>query len=273
MAGDPIGVLIDDLTDSLKSRGSVLVAFSGGVDSSVVAALAYRALNGEALAVTAASETLASRELEEAGSIAREIGIRHQVITFSELADEDFARNPSHRCYFCQRMRMGRLRELADQRGFHAVAAGTNLSEVSGHRPGIQAMTEHSIYQPLLEHRVDKSGVRAIARALGLSNWDKPSVACMASRIPHDLRVTRGRLSMIERAEDFLRQKGFKQFRVRHHREIARIEIAREEFDNLLDRKLLREISAHLKQLGFTYVTLDLDGYRSGSLNEAEGLR
>lgn len=247
---------------------SVLVAFSGGVDSSVVAALAHRALRDRALAVTAAGETLAARELGEARQVAREIGITHRVITFSELSDGDFAQNPSNRCYFCQFMRMGHLKRLADELGFRAVASGTNLSDTKGHRPGLKAMEEHGIYQPLLEHGIDKNGVRALARALGLSIWDKPSLACMASRLPYGLRVTKGRLAMIERAEAYLHERGFRQFRVRHHGDLARIEIAREELGKILNRDLLEEIAARFKRLGFEYVTLDLEGYRSGRLDE-----
>jgi len=248
----------------MGEKQSILVAFSGGVDSSVVAALAHRALGKQAVAVTAVSETLAARELEEAAQTAREIGINHRTVTYSELASESFASNSENRCYFCQNMRMRKLKALAVQLGFATVASGTNLSDTQGHRPGLRAMEEHEIYQPLLEHRVDKPTVRAMARELGLSVWDKPSMACLASRIPQGLPVTKGRLLMIEQAEDFLHQRGFRQVRVRCQDKLARIEVAAEEMERALNRHLLGEIAAHFKTLGFEYVTLDLEGYRTG---------
>ncbi|OGF53304.1 MAG: TIGR00268 family protein [Candidatus Fraserbacteria bacterium RBG_16_55_9] len=264
-ANSRVQTLITEILEDMRERRSILVAFSGGVDSSVVAALAHRALGERALAVTAASETLPARELDEVRQVAREIAIAHRVITFSELASESFASNPENRCYFCQRMRMSNLKTLAQQLGFSTVASGTNLSDTRGHRPGLHAMAEHDVYQPLLEHRVEKPEVRAIAQELGLSVWDKPSMACLASRIPHGLRVTQGKLTMIEQAEDFLHQKGFRQVRVRYHDRLARIEVAPEEMVKIFDGHLWKEIASYLKLLGFESVTLDLEGYRTGS--------
>lgn len=262
-------MLMGEIIEEMKKKASILVAFSGGVDSSVVAALAHRALGDRALAVTAASETLPARELEEARQAAQEIGIAHRVITYSELASEEFSSNPGNRCYFCQNMRMSSLKRLAQELGFMTVAAGTNLSDTRGHRPGLRAMAEHGIYQPLLEHRVEKPAVRAMARALKLSVWDKPSMACLASRIPHGLRVTQRRLTMIEQAESFLREKGFGQCRVRCHDKLARIELAPEEMERIFDRSLMEAIASYLKGLGFERVTLDLEGYRSDRITEA----
>jgi len=259
---------IDALTSALRTKESVLVAFSGGVDSSVVAALAHRALGNRALAVTGVSETLADHERHEAEVIAEEIGIPHRTVHYSELADESFSQNPDNRCYFCQSMRMGHLRELADQLGYEVVASGTNASDVGEHRPGLQAMDEREVYQPLLEHGVDKTGVRTMARALGLSVWDKPSMACLASRIPYGLRVTDERLTMIERAEAVVQGFGVRQARVRHHDGLARIEVVPEELHKLFDSTTLAEIADHLKEIGFDFVTLDLEGYRSGRLDE-----
>lgn len=259
---------IDALTSAIRGKGSVLVAFSGGVDSSLVAALAHRALGDRALAVTAVSETLAAHERHEAEQVAQEIGIAHRTVHYSELSDESFSENPSNRCYFCQNMRMGQLRELADELGFAVVASGTNRSDAGEHRPGLQAMDERKIYQPLLEHGVDKTGVRTIARELGLSVWDKPSMACLASRIPYGLRVTDQRLSMIERAEAVIQGFGVRQARVRHHDGLARIEVAPDEIAKVLDATTLSEIADHMKSIGFDYVALDLEGYRSGRLDE-----
>lgn len=262
-----VQALITRMLEDMQEKESILVAFSGGVDSSVVAALAHRALGDRSLAVTAASETLAARELEEAQQTASEIGIVHRIIAYSELRSENFASNPENRCYFCQDMRMGSLRALARQLGYNVVASGTNLSDTREIRPGLKAMEEHAIYQPLLKHGADKQTVRTIAQLLGLSVWDKPSMACLASRVPHGLRVTKGRLTMIERAESFLQQKGFRQFRVRCHDKLARIEIAPEEMGRAFDRDLWQEITCHFKSLGFEHVTLDLEGYRTRQLS------
>ena len=259
---------IDALSSAIRTKDSVLVAFSGGVDSSLVAALAHRALGERALAVTAVSETLADHERHEAEAVAEEIGIPHRTIHYSELSDDNFSDNPDNRCYFCQNMRMGHLRNLADDLGYAVVASGTNASDAGEHRPGLQAMDEREVYQPLLEHGVDKTGVRTIARALGLSVWDKPSMACLASRIPYGLRVTDERLAMIERAEAVIQGFGVRQARVRHHDGLARIEVAPDELANVLDATTLADIADHLKGIGFDFVTLDLEGYRSGRLDE-----
>lgn len=251
----------------IESMGQIVVAFSGGVDSAVVAALAYRALGDQALAVTAVSETLAGRELEEAKEIAKEIGIRHELMQFSELDDERFKENTSSRCFFCQSMRFDHLRTIAERTNTAVLASGTNFDDLGDHRPGLKAMAERRIYQPLLEHKVTKVGVREIAKELGLSVWDKPAAACLSSRIPHGLEVTFDRLKRIELGEDILFGYGFRQFRVRAHGDLARIELAPEEMQKILDPTLLRTISNEVRKAGFGRVTLDLAGYRSGSLN------
>lgn len=259
--------VIDTITAQMRDLGAIVVAFSGGVDSTVVAALAHRALGEDALAVTAVSETLAGRELEEAKEIAAEIGIRHELMTFSELDDERFKANTPSRCFFCQSMRFDHLRTIADRVGCDVLASGTNADDIGDHRPGLAAMEERRVYQPLLEHDVDKVGVRAIARELGLSVWDKPAAACLSSRIPHGLEVTENRLRRIEAAEDVLAAHGFRQFRVRAHDSLARIEVALDEMPRILEPGLLRDISSSIRDTGFERVALDMSGYRSGSLN------
>lgn len=258
---------VEKILAQMEDFGSMVVAFSGGVDSSVVAALAYRALGARARAVTAVSETLAGRELQEAREIAEEIGIEHHEIAFSELSDERFVENTSARCFFCQTMRFSQLRAMAEQLGVQVVASGSNQSDLGDHRPGLKAMEDQRVYQPLLEHAVSKQEVREIARWLELSVWDKPAKACLSSRIPHGLEVTQERLRRIERAEDVLGDLGFVQYRVRDHGGLARIEIASDELDRALERTILKAIARGVRDAGFTRVTLDMVGYRSGSLN------
>ena len=245
----------------------ILVAFSGGVDSAVVAALAHRALGERSVAVTAVSETLAARERADAEALAREIGIAHRTVAFSELSDERFVENTSSRCFYCQSMRFEQLKAMGERLGFRVVASGTNRSDLGDHRPGLKAMSALKVYQPLLEHGVEKGVVRAIARELGLSVWDKPAAACLSSRIPHGTAVTEARLRRVEAAEEAIGELGFRQFRVRDHGVVARVEIAREEMPRAFQGELLREMNRRLKAAGFERVALDLVGYRAGSLN------
>lgn len=249
----------------MQNLSSIVVAFSGGVDSSLVAALAHRALGDDAVAVTAASETLGSRELEDAKRIANEIGIRHELVAFSELADERFVRNDASRCFFCQSMRFDQLQQLAEQLGCEVLASGTNLDDTQDHRPGLRAMAERRVYQPLLEHGLTKADVRELARLEGLSVWDKPARACLSSRIPHGTAVTDDRLRRIERAEDVLDDFGFRQFRVRDHDGLARIEVGQDEVPRLVE--LADDIAPLVRAAGFHSVEVDPAGYRSGSLN------
>lgn len=258
-----VGAILDEMAAMEK----IVVAFSGGVDSTVVAALAKRALGGGATAVTAVSETLGGRELEESKEIAREIGIEHRLVEFSELDDPRFRANTPARCFFCQSMRFDQLRNIAEAIDCDVLASGTNYSDIGDHRPGLEAMAERRVYQPLLDHEVDKDGVRQIARWLGLSAWDKPAKACLSSRIPHGLEVTDARLRRIERAEEILHDHDFLQYRVRDHDGLARIEVAPGEMARLLEPERLREISRGVKAAGFSEVVVDMRGYRSGSLN------
>jgi uncharacterized protein len=258
---------VDAILEQMGAMDKIVVAFSGGVDSTVVAALAKRAVGDGATAVTAVSETLAGRELEESKEIAAEIGIEHRLIEFSELDDPRFRENTSARCFFCQSMRFDQLRSIAEAIDCDVLASGTNFSDIGDHRPGLEAMAERRVYQPLLDHEVDKQGVREIAKWLGLSAWDKPAKACLSSRIPHGLEVTDERLRRIERAEEILHVHDFRQFRVRDHDGLARLEVAPDEMARLLEPARLREIAAGVREVGFDAVTVDMRGYRSGSLN------
>ncbi|HEX4497041.1 MAG TPA: ATP-dependent sacrificial sulfur transferase LarE [Thermoanaerobaculia bacterium] len=258
---------IDRLVADLACRGSALVAYSGGVDSAVVAALAFRALGDRALAVTAAAETLAGVELDHARLVAAEIGIRHEVVTYSELDDPEFVANPSHRCYVCQGMRMGTMVRLAAERGFAVVCDGTNASDPGPDRPGLRAVRERGVYSPLLEHGVTKEETRALARSFGLSVWDRPANACLSSRIPHGQVVTLGKLRRIEAAEEVLAGEGFRVVRVRHDQGAARVEVAPDEVPRL--SALWNDLEPRLRSLGFERVAYDPQGYRRGGADLA----
>ena len=256
----------DRLREAIAARGSVLVAFSGGVDSAVVAALAARALGERALAVTAAAETLSGRELDGARRLAGEIGIAHEVVTYSELDDAEYVRNPAWRCYVCQGMRMGTMVKLAQERGFAVVCDGTNASDPGPDRPGLRAVQEHGVWSPLLEFGIRKDEVRELARELRLSVAEKPANACLSSRIPHGQLVTLGKLRAVEKAEELLLEAGFEIVRVRHETRAggsaARIEVGSGEVERL--RTLWRDLEPGLRECGFTTAEYDPVGYRRG---------
>lgn len=245
----------------------MLVAFSGGVDSGLVAALARRALGDRALAVTAAAETLAGVELDHARRLAAEIGIRHEVVTYSELDEPEFRANPSHRCYVCQGMRMDRMQERARAGGFATVCDGTNASDPGPDRPGLRAVRERGVYSPLLEHGVTKADARGLARELGLTVWDRPANACLSSRIPHGQLVTLPKLRRIEDAEAELQNRGFRVLRVRHEGDSARVEVGKGELPAA--ERQWSEIEARLLELGFDGAALDPRGYRTGGADAA----
>lgn len=252
----------------LAEHEGVLVAFSGGVDSSAVAAIAHDALGEDAVACTAKSETLPEAELEDAKRVAGEIGIRHEIVEFSELDSPDFVENDGDRCYHCRSMRLGKMFERAEELGIPTVCDGTNASDPGeGHRPGLQAVAELDARSPLLDHDVSKEEVREIADSYDLSVADKPSMACLSSRIPTGIEVTEERLTRVDKAEALLRGWGFEQFRVRDHDGLARIEIAPEELEEALEMEFVRATRAHMEDLGFEHVTLDLHGYRTGSVS------
>lgn len=257
---------MQSITEALKERGSALVAFSGGVDSSVLAALAYRALGNRAVAVTADSPTLAPGELECAKKVAKEIGIEHIIITYDELNEPEFAKNPADRCYYCKKGLVRELMKLAEERGINTIIEGTNLSDLKGHRPGRRAVTEGGIYNPFIEFGVAKEEVREMARELGLSVTDKPSMACLSSRIPYGQAITHEALERVGKAEAYLQSLGFNVVRVRDHNGIARIEIMPDEMARFLGMR--EAVASRLKKLGFSYITLDLMGFRSGSMDE-----
>ncbi|MGQ3683708.1 MAG: ATP-dependent sacrificial sulfur transferase LarE [Candidatus Loosdrechtia sp.] len=259
------------LQDTVKGLESVVIAFSGGVDSSLVAKVCYDVLGEKALAVTARSETYPAHEYEEAVKIAQEIGIPHMTIHTSELGIKGFADNPPNRCYFCKSELFGKLKEIAGDKGYKHVADGANLDDTGEYRPGLDAARELEVHSPLKESGLRKADIREIAKYLNLSNWDKPPYACMSSRFPYGEPITEEKLSLVAAAENYLRSIGLRQFRVRHHDTIARIEVLPEDIPALLDAGRRNELVRKFKEIGYQYVTLDMEGYRSGSMNEVLG--
>jgi uncharacterized protein len=256
------------LKEIVESYGTLLVAFSGGCDSTLLLKIAHDVLGDGAVAVTARSETYPSREYAEAVRIARQIGVKHLTIDTEELSVEGFAGNPPDRCYFCKKELFEKLMEVAKENGIRHVADGANLDDASDHRPGMRAAAELGIVSPLREARLTKDDIRDISRTLGLDTHDKPSFACLASRFPYGEEITPEKLKMVAAAETFLKQLGFPQVRVRHHGATARIEVPEEDIRRFGDDSLRESVASKLREIGYVYVSLDLIGYRTGSLNE-----
>lgn len=258
----------------LESYGSCLVAYSGGVDSVFLAKVAHEVLGVRALAAIADSPSLPRRELSEALQIGERFGFPVRVLRTAEFQNDNYLANPSNRCYFCKFELFTALVPLAREEGFDVIVYGENASDVGDHRPGAQAAAEFKIHAPLKEVGLTKSEIRDLSAEIGLPTADKPQLACLSSRIPYGESVTSEKLLMIEKAEDRLRDLGFREIRVRHHElrqgQLARIELGRDEMPALLDNALMDAASAALTELGYSYVTVDVRGYRRGSLNEVK---
>ncbi len=248
--------------------GSVLVAFSGGVDSSFLLAAAVRALGDKAVGATARSGLYPEEELRQACDFAQKIGARHIVFESDELDAPNFADNPPDRCYFCKKELFGKLQQIAQREGLAWVVHAAQVDDLSDHRPGFRAADELGVRAPLIEAGLTKDDIRVISKEWGLETWDKPAMACLASRFPYGDRITTDKLHQVAAAEQTLRQMGFRQFRVRHHGQVARIEVPPEELPRLLEEVNRTEIVNSLQAAGFAYVTVDLEGFRSGSMNE-----
>jgi uncharacterized protein len=258
----------DRLLDTLRGYGRVAVAFSGGIDSTVVAQAAHLALGDQAIAVTAVSDSLASGELDEARGLAQQIGINHRIIRTEEFADPNYLRNAPDRCYFCKSELYGRLATLQDELNVDVIVSGANTDDTGDHRPGMRAAAEQGVRHPLQECGLGKADVRALALAWNLPTWDKPATPCLSSRIAYGEEVTPERVRMIDGAEQWLRGRGLRLLRVRYHTgDLARVEVPIEELPALIAPGVRDELVSTFRALGFKFVTLDLQGFRSGSLN------
>lgn len=258
----------DRLLAILRDIGSVAVAFSGGIDSTVVAKAAQLALSERAIAVTADSPSVARAEIDDARRLAKEIGIRHQIIQTEEFEDPDYIKNDGTRCYYCKSELYGQIEIQLPELGVNAICSGANLDDQGDYRPGLKAAAEHQVRHPLQEAGFTKADVRALAKAWNLPTWDKPASPCLSSRLAPGVEVTRERTAKVEAAETMLRELGYRECRVRlHEGELARIEVPAAELARLADADVREKLVIRLKELGFRFVTLDLEGFRSGSLN------
>ncbi len=259
---------LNNLKKHLKQLQSVAVAFSGGVDSTFLLKIAHDVLGDNVIAVTARSSTYPEREFREAAEFVQKMGIRHAVITSEELDIAGFADNPTNRCYFCKRELLSKTIEVAHKNNIRHVVEGSNVDDLGDYRPGMQAVKELNVSSPLKESGLGKEEIRILSKKMDLPTWNKPAFACLASRFPYGQKITRDKLQIVDQAEQFLLDLGLRQVRVRHHGEIARIEVSPEERSFFFDTDMMDKIYEKFKQLGFMYTALDLKGYRTGSMNE-----
>lgn len=261
----------EELKDLLKQTERTLIAFSGGVDSTFLLKVAHMVLGDHAVAITTSSPTAPPGELEAAKELAGMIGCQHRIITSHELDNPSFAKNPVNRCYFCKDELYRICRLEADRLGLTTVVDGTNLDDLKDHRPGLKSAKEWRVRHPLVEAKLTKEEIRRYSRALDLPSWNKPAIACLSSRFPYGIEINRERLDKIAACEQFLQELRFQEFRVRYHGELVRLEVGPEEMSRFFDPAVREAVVQRFKEIGFSFVSLDLQGYRTGSMNEPLG--
>jgi pyridinium-3,5-biscarboxylic acid mononucleotide sulfurtransferase len=256
------------LEHHIEKMGTLSVAYSGGVDSTFLLKVAHNVLKDQVIAVTAQSPTFPEREFEDAAAFTRSTGIQHIVIQSNELEIEGFTDNPPNRCYLCKHELFSKIKEMAEKHGIQYIAEGSNIDDLGDYRPGMQAIKELGIISPLKDAGFGKEAIRKLSKQMGLPTWDKPAFACLASRFPYGEKITREKLAMVDCAEQYLLQLGFRQVRVRHHGNSARIEVAGAERCKFFNLDLMENVYKRFREIGFAYASLDLKGYRTGSMNE-----
>ena len=268
----PFSVKLDSITkleqlkNDIEEMKSVAIAYSGGVDSTFLLKVAHDVLGENAIAVTATSSTYPGRELEQAKQFTKSIGIKHVIINSEETEIDNFSKNPNNRFYYCKKELFSKIKQIANEKHFNYVLDGSNVDDATDYRPGTKAMNELGVVSPLRDVGLTKKEIRELSQEMNLDTWDKPAFACLASRFPYGVKITKSRLEQVEKAESFLHSLRVKQFRVRYHNEIAKIEVLKDDFQTILNHS--DEIIKRFKELGFKYVTLDIEGYRMGSMNE-----
>lgn len=263
-----LSLKLEKLKENLKKLGSVAIAYSGGVDSTFLLKVAHEVLGDKVIGVTARSSTYPEREFNEAKAYIESIGAKHIVIVSEELEIEGFSKNPVNRCYYCKKELFSKIKDIASEYGISYVLDGSNLDDTGDYRPGMKAAKELEVISPLKEAKLTKQDIRDLSKAIGVPTWNKPAFACLSSRFPYGNEITAPKLKMVEQAEQLLLDMGFRQIRVRHHGEIARIEVSSEERCKFFDLAVMDKIGQEFKNIGFKYTTLDLLGYRTGSMNE-----